>query len=301
VEIAAEYPVKVTNPNKLLWPDAGITKVGYMQYLAEVAPYMLPHLKGRPLTMIRFPDGVNGHSFYQKDAPQGTPEWVKTVARWSSDRNDDLHSVLVDSIATLLWLANIGCLEMHIGFTTIDHPDQPTHIAFDLDPSVPGFEPVREVAMCLHELLDGLGLPHVAKTSGATGLQVFLPLAQGYSFADTRLFTKAVADYLASTLSRIVTLERLKKNRGNKVYVDYPQHGSTRTLIAPYSARATKRATVSTPLRWSELAAGAVPTDFTIHSVPNRLQRVGDLMDIGPGIALEDIVSFLRRQPQGSV
>jgi bifunctional non-homologous end joining protein LigD len=301
MQLMAEFPVTVTHPDKLLWPKAGITKAQYMQYLAQVAPYMLPYLRRRPLTMIRYPDGVDGHSFYQKDCPAGKPEWVTTAAIWSADRKAEIHYVLVDSVATLLWLANLGCLELHVGFATVDLPEEPTHVAFDLDPSVPGFESVRQVALQLHQLLQRLGLPCVAKTSGATGLQVFIPLAPGHRFADTRVFTKAVAKYLQETMPNVVTLERLTKNRGHKVYVDYPQHGHNRTLIAPYSARATDRATVSTPLRWSELMTGAVPEQFTIHSVPNRLRAVGDLMDCGEGVVLGEIVSFLRRHPNGTL
>jgi bifunctional non-homologous end joining protein LigD len=301
MQLQAEYPVTITHPDKMLWPKARITKVQYVHYLVQVAPYMLPYLKGRPLTMIRYPDGVEGHSFYQKDSPAGKPEWVRTAAIWSADREADIHYVLVDSVATLIWLANLGCLELHVGFTTVDRPDEPTHVAFDLDPSVPGFEPVREVALQLHQLLKRLGLPHVAKTSGATGLQVFIPLAPGHSFADTRVFTKAVAEYLAQTMPETVTLERLTKNRGRKVYVDYPQHGHNRTLIAPYSARATDEATVSTPLRWSELMAGAVPEQFTVHSVPDRLREMGDLMDCGEGAVLGDMVAFLRKHPEGTL
>ncbi|MDQ0188574.1 non-homologous end-joining DNA ligase [Alicyclobacillus cycloheptanicus] len=299
MQVEAEHPVLITNPEKLLWPEAGVTKAQYMQYLVNVAPWLLAHLRDRPITMIRFPHGIHGHSFYQKDAPQGAPEWVRTVPLWSDDRGEYIHPVVVDSVATLLWLANLACLEMHVGFATLQRPMTPTSIAFDLDPTVPGFEPVREVAMALHEVLEGLGLPHVPKTSGATGVQVFIPLANldngaGHSYEETRLFTAAVATYLEQKLPRIVTLERLKKHRGDKVYVDYLQHGHHRTLIAPYSARATVHATVSTPLTWSELAGGAVPEQFTVHNVPSRLRKIGDLMNVGPGVRLEQITSVLK-------
>ena len=295
MEISAEHPVVIRNPDKLLWPEAGITKAHYMQYLVEVAPALLAHVRDRPVTMIRYPDGIEGHAFYQKNKPPGTPAWVRTTPLWSADRGETIHCVLVDSVATLLWLANIACLELHVGFTTVARPGQPTSIAFDLDPSVPGFEPVREVAMVLHDLLTELALPHVPKTSGATGLQVFIPIQPSYSFETTRLFTKAVAEYLQRKLPAIVTLERFKKQRGDKVYVDYLQHGEHRTLIAPYSARATPQATVSTPVRWAELAAGSVPEQFTLHNVAARLHAVGDLMNCGPPAAIDVIVAFLTR------
>jgi bifunctional non-homologous end joining protein LigD len=295
VRLRAEHAVELTNPDKLLWPEAGVTKADYAHYLIQAAPWLLPHLKDRPITMIRYPDGVHGHSFYQRDLPAGAPEWVRTAPIWSEERQADIRYVLVDSVATLVWLANLACLELHIGFTRLGAEDQPTTLAFDLDPSVPGFEPVREVAMALHDLLSQLGLPHVAKTSGATGLQVFIPLRPGQSFADTRVFTRSVAHYLRQRLPRLVTLERLKRDRGDKVYVDYPQFGHHRTLIAPYSARATKEATVSTPVTWEELAHGATPEQFRIDNVPQRLHRVGDLMSVEPPADLTEMVQFLSR------
>lgn len=299
MEIQAEHPVAVTHPDKLLWPEAGVTKAQYMQYLVDVAPWMLGHLRDRPITMIRFPHGIRRHSFYQKDAPPGAPEWVRTVPVWSEDREDFIHPIIVDSVSTLLWIANLACLEIHVGFATIRRPSVPTSVAFDLDPTVPGFEPVREVALRLHELLAGLGLPHVAKTSGATGLQIFVPLANGageasHSYRDTRVFTSAVATWLEHKLPRLVTLERLKKHRGDKVYVDYLQHGDHRTLIAPYSARATVHATVSAPLTWSELDDGALPEHFTVLNMGARVARTGDLMNVGPGIDLAEINQFLK-------
>ena len=295
MQLNAEYPVAISHPDKLLWPEAGISKVEYLRYLSEVSPVMLPALRDRPLTLIRFPNGVGGHSFYQKDAPQGKPPWIRTVPLWSDERQAFIHPVLADSVAALLWLGNLACLELHVGFTVIDRPEEPTHVAFDLDPSVRGFEPVREVAMLLHELLDSLGLPQVAKFSGATGLQIFVPLRPGHRYDQTRVLTETVAQWAQQRLPRIVTLERLTKQRGSKVYIDYLQHGRRRTLIAPYSARGTAAATVSAPVTWDELAHGALPAQFTIRTVPDRVRRIGDLMQCGPPADLREIVQFLRQ------
>ncbi|WDL97229.1 non-homologous end-joining DNA ligase [Alicyclobacillus sp. ALC3] len=298
MEIQAEHTVAVSNPDKLLWPEAGISKARYMQYLVDVSPWLLRHLQDRPITMIRYPDGVHGHSFYQKDSPAGTPEWVRTVPVWSEDREDYIHPVVIDSVASLLWLANLGCLEMHVGFATVRDPNTPTTIAFDLDPTAPGFERVRKVALALHAVLSDLNLPHVAKTSGATGLQVFIPLANDdapHDYATTRVFTSAVAQHLGELLPEDVTLERLKKNRGEKVYVDYPQHGHNRTLIAPYSARATKTANVSAPVLWDELEQGVVPEDFTVLNMADRVHQVGDLMNCGVGIRLQELTANLSK------
>jgi bifunctional non-homologous end joining protein LigD len=293
LQLQAEFPVTITNPEKLLWPERAITKADYIHYIIQMSPYLLHHLANRPLTVIRYPDGIHGHSFYQKNKPVGTPEWVTTIPLWSPDRKDFIEYIVVDSVSTLIWLANLACLEFHVGFTTIQSMDSPTSVAFDLDPSVPGFERVRKVALALHEILDQMGMPHMAKTSGATGLQVFIPLTPGHTFEDTRLFTKTVAEYLEARLPHLVTLERLKKRRGTKVYIDYLQHGHNRTLIAPYSTRATIHATVSTPISWKELQEGAVPEDFTLKNVPARVEKVGDLMEGKERASLTQIVQFL--------
>ncbi|WP_026962488.1 non-homologous end-joining DNA ligase [Alicyclobacillus herbarius] len=284
--------VVFTHPDKLLWPKAGIRKADYAKYLLAMAPYILPHLADRPITMIRFPDGIEGHAFYQRDVPPGAPEWVHTVPVWSEERQAHIHYVLVDSEQTLVWLANLACLEIHVGFARVQNEQEPIALAFDLDPSVPGFEPVREVAMVLHDLLDGLGLPHVAKTSGATGLQVFIPLTPGHTYQETRRFTRLVAEYLRQRLPRVVTLERRRRDRGDKVYVDYPQFGHHRTLIAPYSARATEQATVSAPVTWEELTRGAMPEWFRIDNMPARVQRMGDIFN-PPAANLHEILRFL--------
>jgi len=297
VEIQAEYPVTISNPEKLLWPEVGVTKAHYMQYLVDMAPLFLKQLANRPLTMIRFPHGIHGHHFFQKNCPVNKPEWIQTTPIWSSDRQDVIHSILVDSIATLLWLANAACLEMHVGFDTITHPNEPDVIAFDLDPTRHEFDKVRKTALLLHEILENLQLPHGVKTSGATGLQIFVPLTPGHTFNSTRTFTKTIAEYALQQFPEIITLERLTKNRGNKVYIDYPQHGQKRTLIAAYSARATKLATVSAPLTWAELRAGACPEDFTIFKMRNRIDQIGDLFDFPIRSSLSDFASLLEQTP----
>ena len=206
-----------------------------------------------------------------------------------------LHCVLIDSVATLIWLGNLGCVELHVGFHSYLAEDTPEWLAFDLDPSVPGFDRVVRVAMALHGLLEQLSVPHIAKTSGATGLQVFVPLTPGQTYAETRVFSEAVAMYMATIIPEDVTLERLTRNRGHKVYFDYMQHGQGRTLIAPYSPRATREATVSVPVTWDELAKGSVPEDFTLHNVKSRLDQMGDLFNFSQRIDLRPTIRFLRR------
>ncbi|MBX5436836.1 MAG: non-homologous end-joining DNA ligase [Alicyclobacillaceae bacterium] len=293
--LQAEHLVRITRPAKLLWPQAGVTKARYVRYMAEIAPVLLEHVRDRPLTVIRCPDGVGGPAFYQKHVPPGTPPWVRTLAVPAAGRGEPARVLLADSVATLMWLANQAAVELHVGFTRIGRPDEPDWVAFDLDPSVPGFDAVREVALALHRLLERMELPHLAKTSGATGLQVFIPLTGGHTFAQTRVFTRAVAEYLRAELPQLVTLERLKKDRGHKVYVDYPQHGRSRTLVAAYSPRATPAATVSAPLTWTELERGVRPEAFTIHNMAERVRAVGDLMRPRERASLHRIVVFLER------
>ncbi|MBX6352844.1 MAG: non-homologous end-joining DNA ligase [Thermoflavifilum sp.] len=297
MQLIAEHPVEITHPHKLLWPEAGIRKIDYLEYLAKMAPIMLPHLRDRPLTLIRWPDGVGGSFFYQKDAPEHRPSWVRTAAIWSKERGADIHYVLADSVATLLWLGNLAALELHTGFSRLNHPANPDWVAFDLDPSVPGFEPVREVALAVRDVLDELGVPSIPKLSGATGVQVLIPVVPNANFAAWKPFTRMVAGCVKERLPRRVTLERLKRDRGDKVYVDYPQHGAHRTLIAPYSARATRHATVAVPLRWDELEAGAVPEDFTIRNVPDRVHRIGDLLRQLTPLDPTPIVTFFQSVP----
>lgn len=295
MELVAEHTVHITNPNKILWPEEGITKAHLLDYLVRMSPYLLRHLAHRPLTAIRCPDGIDKHQFYQKDAPVPTPAWVTTVAVPSAKTEKVLQMVVVDSVATLLWLGNLGCIEFHVGFDKLDTPNQPEWLALDLDPTVPGFEPVRAVAICIHDLLRRLDVPHVAKTSGATGIQIYVPLRRHVNYEQTRLFTKAIADYVVTKQPTVATVERLTKNRSDKVYIDYIQHGARRTLIAPYSLRARNHAMVSTPMTTAELSGTATPSDFTLQTVPERVARLGDLLAFDQPYDIRPITAFLQK------
>ncbi|GGJ10581.1 DNA polymerase domain-containing protein [Alicyclobacillus cellulosilyticus] len=292
--IWAERPVEVSHPDKLLWPDAGVRKRDYLEYLAKMAPFMLPHLAERALTIIRWPDGVEGPYFYQKAAPSHTPDWIRRTRIWSPDRQAFFHAIVVDSAAALLWLGNLAALELHVGFSRVNTPDVPDVVALDLDPSVPDFEPVREVALALRKLFDELGIPSLPKLSGATGIQVLFRTQPVATYEAWRPFTRMVAAYLARRMPRWVTLERRKHLRGDKVYVDAPQHGKNRTLIAPYSARATSLATVAVPVTWEELAQGVTPDQFTLATVPERVLRLGDLLASLPPVDPKPIVTFFQ-------
>ncbi|GAA4716304.1 non-homologous end-joining DNA ligase [Brevibacillus fulvus] len=279
----------ISNPHKPLWPEANVTKLEYLQYLMKVAPYMLAYTQNRLLTVIRYPHGIHDKHFYQKNVPDYAPSWIETAV-WESTRY-----VLLNNLPTLLWLANQAALEWHISFHEADR-ELPTELVFDLDPSTADFAPVREAALLLKELLDSLQLPAFVKTSGASGLQIYVPIERRYTFEQTRAVGQFIAHYLVEKHPRLVTVERLVKNRGTKLYIDYLQPWRGKTLTAPYSTRARPEATVSTPVAWEEVP-NISPRDFTIYDVPDRIQKMGDLfaplLDPDAQVSLDPILEFL--------
>lgn len=302
--LMAEYPVNVTNLDKVLWPEAGVTKAEYIQYMITMAPILLPHYRDRLLTVIRFPNGIHEKSFYQKNIPEGTPEWIETHTVWSDDSKREIEYILAHNTATLVWLANQAAMELHPSYSLIENLDLPTNIAFDLDPTVKGvevegFRKACKVALHLKAALDDLGLPSYPKTSGATGLQVFVPLARGYTFDDTRVLSKFIAEFMVQKAPEICTIERLKKDRGDKVYFDYLQHHKGKTLSGPYTPRAVASAAVSAPLMWEEIEAGVLPDMFTIRTMPKRIEEHGDLFApmTGPGVDIGEILHFIKYHP----
>lgn len=288
-----EYELEISNPDKLLFPQVGITKWNYVLYLTQLAPYLLPYTKNRLLTTIRYPDGVDQEHFYQKNCPKKRPPYIETV------QIDDTEYILLNNLPTLIWLANLACLEFHVSFHLAEQLDVPTDIVFDLDPSTPEFGPVQETALRLYELLQSLGLTAFPKTSGATGLQVYIPIQNQYTFEQTRKITHFIAQYLAQRYPNFITIERFVKDRGDKVYVDYLQHWTKKTLIAPYSPRARAMASVSAPIEWSELERMKSPSDFTLPIMVERIVQKGDLFAPilkGSKQNLDDILSFIERQ-----
>lgn len=275
-EIEVEgHTIRITNPEKLLWPESQISKLDHIRYLIEMAPYFLSYAKDRLLTTIRYPDGINGKSFYQKNLPNHAPAWVATHV-WR-----DTNYILANDIPTLVWLGNQACLEFHVSFNLYNQPKLPTELVFDLDPTdVDNFDLVLEVALRIKEVLDSLGLVSQPKTSGASGLQIYIPIEARYTYEQTRHLNKFIAHYIADKYPQQVTVERLIKNRGTKLYFDYIQHGEGRTLPAPYSPRARKEGSVSTPVTWEEVQVGFSPRDFTIKNVKQRINEMGDLFDL---------------------
>lgn len=286
--------VKITNPSKVMWPQVNLTKLDYIKYLLEVSPYLLAYAKNRLLTMIRWPHGIEGKSFYQKEIPPYAPAWVPRVYC------NDKQWILLNDPATLVWVANQGALELHLPFNQYFREDYPSELILDLDPmEAENFDLVREVALQTKEVLDAFGLASVVKTSGATGLQIYVPLEPRYTYEETRKVNEFIARYITVQKPHQVTLERMVRKRGKRLYFDYLQLWRGRTLPAPYSVRARPEATVSTPLEWKEVEKKIRPVDFNVSTVPERIKRKGDLFSplstqkTNQGI--EAILNFLGR------
>ncbi|MCM3767882.1 DNA ligase D [Neobacillus niacini] len=263
--------LEITHPDKPLWDKHGIQKTDYILYLREVSPYMLPFLKNRLLTVIRFPHGMFGEAFYQKNCPDYAPDFVQTY------QADEINYIICNNLKTLVWLGNQLAIEFHVPFQTI-HSRGPSEIVFDLDPpSKDDFHLAIKAALYIKEVLDQLNLIGFIKTSGNKGLQIYLPLPEDeFTYDDTRLFTSFIAEYLISKDPDSFTIERMKKNRGNRLYVDYVQHGEGKTIVSPYSMRGNEHAGVATPLYWEEVGKGLEPKDFTMQHALLRIKKQGD-------------------------
>lgn len=268
--------LSLSNLDKIYWPRDGYTKGELIHYYAEMAAYLLPYLHERPLVFTRYPDGIDGNSFYQKNAPEYLPEWIPTY-QWQSQDKTGNNLILAEETAALAWLANQACLEIHPWLSRQNSILYPDFIVFDLDPyeGCP-FQVVAEIAQLLKQLLDDMGLRSYLKTSGASGLHIFLPVVNKYDYAQGRNWAGKLAGLVCQALPDKATIERSVKDRGNRVYVDYMQNVVGKTLCSPYSVRPRDGAPVSTPLRWEELP-DISPHDFNIKTIFTRLERLGDL------------------------
>jgi bifunctional non-homologous end joining protein LigD len=277
---------KLSNPAKVLFPRDGITKQDIWDYYTAIAPVMLPHIAGRPLTMQRYPDGIDGEEWYQQNAPEKSPAFVRLVD--AGPRHDHKKRIVCDSLDTLQWLANLAALTLHQwcshvppGATSraaIDHAMAlPDYVVLDLDPGDGPWSHLVEVALHVKTLLDALSLVSFPKTSGKRGIHVFVPIAPGPTHDQATGFAEQVARAVAKVLPKIATVERMKDKRGGKLYVDYGQNGEGRTVVAPYTIRARDGAVVSTPVTWDEVTDELDPTRFTIRTVIERVKERGDL------------------------
>jgi bifunctional non-homologous end joining protein LigD len=276
----------ITNPEKPLWPEMGITKLVYLQKLVALSPCLIRHCRDRYLTVIRWPHGIHGHSFYQKNAPEPLPSFVSTAM------SGGIRYVRLDKLATLLWLGNLGALEFHASFERIGSTEPPEWV-IDLDPSRDEEPRIMEAAAIVGEVLDSLGIVSVPKTSGATGVQIIVPLQPGHTFEQLRALGLFVGRFVCEKHPRLFTLERLVKDRGDLIYFDYLQHWPGKTLSAPYTPRARVAASVSTPLTWDEVRAGVKPQHFHLLNMERRLAAKGDLLGQVPPQRLDDVLAFI--------
>lgn len=264
--------VQITHPDKPIWPKYEIVKDDFLYYLQQVSPFLLPFLQNRLLTAIRYPHGMlRDERFYQKNAPSYKPNFVPTM------KKEDIEYILCNDIETLIWLGNQLVLEFHIPFQTVD-TKWPTEIVFDLDPpSINEFSLAIEAALRIKEILDQLNIPSFVKTSGNKGLQIYIPLRKNtFSYDETRIFTEFISLYVCEQEPQWFTVERMKKKRGKKLYLDYVQHGEGKTIIAPYSTRGNEGAFVATPLYWNEVNNALHPSQFTIETVMERIRYNGN-------------------------
>ncbi len=275
----------VSNLNKVLYPKAGFTKGQVIDYYIRIAPVLLPHLKNRPLTMKRYPNGVDGMFFYEKNCPTHRPEWVKTAKVWSHGNQKDMFYCLAQDLPTLVWAANLADLELHTSLARKKDVARPTMMVFDLDPGPPAnIVQCCQVGLWLRDLLGGMKLQSWAKTSGSKGLQLYVPLNTPATFDQTKALSRALAEHLEREHPELVVHRMLKSLRGGKVLVDWSQNDEHKTTVNVYSLRARDFPTVSTPVTWEEVEACLKKKDaelltFTSEHVLKRVEEGGDLFE----------------------
>jgi bifunctional non-homologous end joining protein LigD len=291
------HELKFTNLKKVFWPGEGITKRDLINYYYQVASYILPYLKDRPQSMNRFPNGIGEEGFYFKNITGKAPEWIKKY-RYRSDTDNEEKQYLVGSDeATLLYMANLACIEMNPWNSMVKKPDHPTYCIIDLDPDKNTFDQVIETALVTKQLLDDMGVPCYCKTSGSTGLHIYIPLGNKYTYEQSKEFARIIAKLVHQELPEITSIERQISDRKGKMYLDFLQNRPHATIASVYSVRPKPGATVSMPLEWDEVKKGLKMSDFTIFNAVERLQSKGDIFKpvLGKGIDMMKVLSKLSK------
>lgn len=294
----SEAEFKATNRTKIYFPDEGITKGDVLDYYEQMADLILPYLKDRPESLFRTPNGINQKGFFHKDAGDEAPSWVQHIPLYSESVKKDIDYILCNDTATLLYLANLGCIEINPWHSRVKSLDNPDYLIIDIDPSDNNtFEQVIEAALVVKQVLDQAGAMSICKTSGASGMHVYVPMGAKYDYDQAKDFANIVCMLANAQLPESTTLERsLSKRSKDKIYMDYLQNRKGQTIACAYSLRPKKGATVSTPLDWSEVKKGLIPQQFTIKTVPQRIKKTGDLFApmLDPGNAI-DLGSCIER------
>jgi bifunctional non-homologous end joining protein LigD len=275
---AGRRTVELTNLDKVFWPEAGHTKRALLQYYADVAAVLVPHLRDRAMVMKRYPNGIHGKCFFMKRTPPAHPEWLRTCEIMHKSASVIAFPMVQDLLA-LLWVVNLGCIDLNQWYARCDDTDRPDYLHFDLDPGpAASFARVRETALVVRDALESMGMRPLVKTSGSSGMHVYVPIVRGPTQKTVWRFAKALARRLARQHPELITAEyRIADRPRGRVLVDYNQNAWGRTLASIYSVRPTELATVSTPVTWQEVERGVEPEDFRIDNVPARVRRRGDL------------------------
>jgi bifunctional non-homologous end joining protein LigD len=287
--------VQLTNLDKVFWAGDGYTKGDLVDYYRSIAPWMLPYLARRPIVLTRYPDGIDGKSFFQKNAPDFAPDWIETVTIWSEGSEREIEYFVVESADALVYLANLATIPIHMWSSRLGSLERPDWCVLDLDPKEAPFAQVVEIARAIHRLCEEIGLPSFVKTSGSSGLHVLLPLAGACSWEQSRTLGMLIAQVIARQLPEIATIVRSPKKRQGKVYLDYVQNGHGRLIVAPYCVRPLPGAPVSAPLRWSEVGPKLELGSYTIRTMPARVKRQKRDPMLGVLDARPDLVGALAR------
>jgi bifunctional non-homologous end joining protein LigD len=301
----AERPtVAISNPTKIYWPADGYTKADLVEYYRTISPWLLPYLRERPVVLTRYPDGIDGKSFYQKDAPESTPDWVRTEPIWSEDTAREIHYIVCDDLETLLFLANLGSIPLHLWGSRVGSLEKPDWCVIDLDPKEAPFTDVITIARHLHDLCEDAGLPNFVKTTGKSGLHVIIPLGRQCTWDEARSLGELLARMVLRTHGDITTITRTIEKRGRKVYLDYMQNRRGQLIAAPFCVRPLPGAPVSMPLEWREVNARLDPRRFTIRTAPPRMKKLGHdplapVLELTPD--LHAALESLARRPAAAV
>jgi bifunctional non-homologous end joining protein LigD len=271
------YELRFTNLSKVFWPKEGYTKRDMINYYYQVAPYMLPYMKDRPQTLNRHPHGINSESFYQKDVKGKAPSWIETFPYFSHREQKEKEFLKCTNEASLLYIASLGCIEMNPWSSTAKNPDNPDWCIIDLDPDDNSFEQVIRAARVTKEVLDAIDVPSYCKTSGSSGLHIYIPFGAKYTYHDSKEFARRIAKIVHAELPHFTSIERKTAHRGGNMYIDFLQNRPQATVAAPYSLRPKPGATVSAPLYWEEVKKGLKLSNFTLRNMPARLKKEGDI------------------------
>jgi bifunctional non-homologous end joining protein LigD len=292
VRIVDGHEFKFTHLNKYYWTKEKITKRDLINYYYQVAPYILPYLKDRPQSMLRHPDGINGISFFYKNIKGKAPDWLETYNYHSEGDGEDKEYLVAKDDASLLYMASLGCIEMNPWSSRVQHEDYPDWCIIDLDPAKNTFDQVIEAAQVTKEVLESLGVEGYPKTSGSTGIHIYIPFGAKYTYEQSKEFARIVARLVHEQLPTFTSIERAVKDRKGKMYIDFLQNRPQATVSAPYSVRPKPGATVSMPLHWDEVKKGLKMTDFTIRNALDRIKVEGDIFKavLGKGINLEKVI-----------